>query len=282
MFKLCAFSDEAGSSVREQIEALVDNGIPYLEVRGVGGRNFIQLSVSEAASLKEELAARNLSVWSVGSPIGKIGIREPFAPHFEEFKHTLELAETVGARCIRLFSFYIPQGEDPSVCRDEVMERLMRFAEEAEGHPVCLCHENEKGIYGDTAPRCLDIHEHLPQIRCVFDPANFVQCGQDTKEAWKLLGDKVYYMHIKDARKDGSVVPAGEGDGNLGYLLRQYDGKGASVLTLEPHLSDFVGLGALENAEKSKVDAHRYSTGRAAFDAAASALKALLAKEKIG
>ena len=47
----------------------------------------------------------------------------------------------------------------------------------------------------------------------VFDPANFVQCGIDTIEAFELLQDRITYLHIKDALPDGSVVPAGKGHG---------------------------------------------------------------------
>ena len=71
---------------------------------------------------------------------------------------------------------------------------------------------------------------------------------------------------------DGSVVPAGKGIGNLPYLLKNYNG---SVLTLEPHLSVFDGFDKLEAKEKTKMG-YCYSTPRAAFDAAVSALKELI------
>ena len=48
----------------------------------------------------------------------------------------------------------------------------------AKGSGIVLCHENEKGIYGDIASRCAEIHRELPALKAVFDPANFIQCGQ--------------------------------------------------------------------------------------------------------
>lgn len=95
------------------------------------------------------------------------------------------------------------------------MERLERFLEASAGSGVTLCHENEKGIYGDTAARCADIHQTLPAFKAVFDPANFIQCGQDTAEAWERLSPYVEYLHIKDALSDGTVVPAGKGIGRI-------------------------------------------------------------------
>ena len=160
------------------------------------------------------------------------------------------------------------------------MDRLSRFLEEAEGCPVVLCHENEKGIYGDTAARCLDIHRQLPALRAVFDPANFIQCGQETLEAWELLAPYVEYLHIKDALAGGQVVPAGKGDGHVPEILRRYRAQGGRVLTVEPHLAVFSGLDKLESGEKSVVDAYAYPSQRAAFDAAVAALKACLDEEE--
>ena len=80
-------------------------------------------------------------------------------------------------------------------------------------------------------------------------------------------------MHIKDALADGTVVPAGKGVGNIPYLLERYRGE---VLTLEPHLSVFKGLENLEADERSRIGNDRYASKRAAFDAAAVALKEIM------
>lgn len=275
-FTLCAFADEAGSNIQDQIKALNEHHIPFLEVRGVNGKNISQLTIQQAKELKELLKNNGISVWSIGSPLGKIGIKDDFAQHLELCKHTLELALAAGVSCIRLFSFFIPAGEDAKIYRDEVMERLSRFCEAAKGSNVILCHENEKGIYGDIAPRCLEIHQQIPEMPAIFDPANFIQCGQDTLKAWELLACHVKYMHIKDALFSGYVVPAGKGDGNIPQLLKKFKAQGGSVITLEPHLAVFSGLEALENGEKSMVDAYAYPSQRAAFDAAVAALKSII------
>ena len=213
-------------------------------------------------------------MWSLGSPYGKSGIREPFGPRLDEFRRGLELALALGASHIRLFSFFLPREEAPQVFRDEVLERLSRFCKAAQGSGIVLCHENEKGIYGDTAPRCAEIHRALPDLRAVFDPANFIQCGQPTLPAWELLAPYVEYMHIKDALADGSVVPAGCGEGHLPELLEQYQG---TVLTLEPHLAVFEGLAALEQeGARTDIPSYRYTSNREAFAAAAAALRGLI------
>ncbi len=264
-FRLAAFADEAANDLAGQIEAMQKNGITLLEIRGVDGENIDGISKAKARVLRKILDYVGIGVWSLGSPFGKISISDDFAPHLESFKHSLELADILGAKHIRLFSFYGTTDIDP------VLERLNAFIDAAKGTDIILCHENEKGIYGDTAAKCLEIHKALPQLKAVFDPANFIQCGQDTREAWEHLSPYVEYMHIKDALPDGSVVPAGKGSGELKYLLSQYKGE---VLTVEPHLSVFEGFDKLETEQKTKMR-YTYPDSLTAFRTAVDSLKEL-------
>ena len=275
-FRLAAFADEADGRISEQIKAMTENGIDYLEIRGVDGENISDISKEKAREVRKHLDDAGLSVWSLGSPYGKIGICDDFTAHLDKFKKGLDLADILGAKHIRMFSFYVPSGDEARY-KEEVFRRLEQFIFAANGSGVILCHENEKGIYGDIADRCVEIHKEFPTLKAVFDPANFVQCGQNTIKAWELLLPYVEYMHIKDAMADGSVVPAGKGTGNLPYLLRNYKGK---VLTLEPHLSVFDGFDKLETEEKTKMG-YCYPSSRAAFDAAVDALKELIGGEKL-
>ena len=267
-FTLAAFADEAASSLEGQICAMQENGIPLLEIRGVDGENVSELSAKKAREIRGKLEDAGLGVWSLGSPYGKISLADDFGPHLDRFKRSLEICDILGARHIRLFSFYGAEGRF-----EEVARRLERFLEAAAGSGIVLCHENEKGIYGDMASRCLELHKAFPDLKAVFDPANFIQCGQNTKEAWELLHPYVEYLHIKDALPDGSVVPAGCGTGDLPFLLSAYKG---NVLTIEPHLSVFDGLKDLEGSEKSKVGTYAYPDSMTAFRAAADALKGLI------
>jgi sugar phosphate isomerase/epimerase len=178
---------------------------------------------------------------------------------------------------IRLFSFYPPEGERPENYKNEVIDRLGQFILAAKGSGVNLCHENEKGIYGDIPERCLEIHKALPELKGIFDPANFVQCGVDTLGAWDMLKDYIYYMHIKDAREDGFVVPAGYGAGNLKEVVSAFIKNGGRNFTIEPHLTVFDGLGALEReGEKSGIGEFKYASAELAFDDAATKFKDLL------
>ena len=276
---LHAFSDEAGQDLNEQIKALSENGYEGMEIRGVGGENISKITIEQAKDIKKRVEDAGLCVWSIGSPIGKITLDADFEAHMDLYKHTLELSAIFGAKAFRLFSFHMPKDEtDFSPYKNEVIERMGRFVDVAKGYDIKICHENEKGIYGDNASRCLEIHQAVPELGGIFDPANFVQCKQDTLEAWDLLSPYITYMHIKDANPEGKVVPAGEGIGNVGAILKKYYAMGGRDLTLEPHLKVFDGMKDLEkDFDAGKIGQRKvYPTARAAFDAAVTALNGLI------
>ena len=253
--KISGFSDEIEKSIDVQFEVLNKLNIKYFEVRGVDGKNISTLSDEEVLTLKSKMEQYGIKVSSIGSPIGKIKIEEDFAPHFEVFKKVVNIAKTLGTKYIRMFSFYHEGGDEWTAKeREEVLARLRQMIACAKEQDVMLLHENEKGIYGDTADRCIDLMKELAcdNFKAVFDPANFVQCGQDTKYAFDHLKEYVEYMHIKDARfEDGRVVPSGMGDGNVAYVLKALFENGYNgFLSLEPHLGSFEGLAELELDDK--------------------------------
>ena len=194
------------------------------ELRGVDGINVSDLTPLQASDVHKKLESSGISVSAIGSPIGKIKITDPFEPHLDKLKNTCETADTLFASRIRVFSFFIPDGK----------------------------YENEKGIYGDTPERCLEIlNEFDGRLGCVFDPANFIQCGCEPFEySYNLLKTHITYLHIKDALKNGTVVPAGMGVGSIPELLAVINRvhKGDFILTIEPHLRVFSGLENLEEA----------------------------------
>ncbi len=267
--KLCAFADEASKDLSGQIEALKRNNISLLEIRGVDGQNISEITLEKAKEVKELLDKNGIRAWSIGSPVGKAKINADVEKQEEAFLRLCEIARLFGCKRIRMFSFF--DGEEK-----EIIARLNHLCELA-GDDIILCHENEKGIYGDKAEKCLKICQEVKGIKAVFDPANFVQCKVETKSAWEMLNPYVDYLHIKDALENGQVVPSGHGIGNLEYIVGEYAKKGGRVLTLEPHLMEFYGLSKLENGESLKGES-KFDDENEAFDTGVRALKNLLDK----
>lgn len=274
--RLSGFADEIHGNLEKQIEVLKKLDIHHVEMRGVNGKGLVEYPISEVKEIKRQLEGEGIRLSSVGSPIGKIMITGEFAPHMELYKHTVEIAHVMETPNIRMFSFFMPQDESYAPYRGKVMDQLGQMADYAKSNHVTLLHENEKDIYGDMADRCLEIMKEFygEHFKAVFDFANFVQCRQNTLEAFEMLKPYIAYIHVKDALwSDASVVPAGMGDGHVEEILGMLKAGGyQGFLSLEPHLSDFTGFEALEKnaAEKKKM------SGEEAFTMAYEALKKIL------
>lgn len=274
---LSGFADEASADIEGQIRAMKENGLSALELRGVGGKNVTELSISEFESIARSLDDASLYISSIGSPIGKIDIGDDFERHFDIFKKLVEFADISSTKYMRIFSFY---GVDNDQKEIEVYRRLNILSDYAKAAGVILCHENEKGIFGEGPENCLKIFNNVRGMRGVFDPANFVQCGVDTRIAWDMLSEHIEYLHIKDALADKSVVPAGIGIGNLEYVMSSYSKTGKNLYSLEPHLRIFEGFSKLEreNEKTDKLSAYTFDNGTDAFRASANAAKEILNK----
>ena len=250
-FIYSGFADEISKDLKEQIKCLKELSMEYLELRGVDGVNVADFSDEMIENIKRELSENGIKVSSIGSPIGKYDINEDLEIQIEKVKRIIEIAHKFDTKYIRIFSYFMKPDEWDTY-RDEVIRRLSEFVKLAEAENVIMLHENEKDIFGENAENCKYIFDNIksPNLKGVFDPANFVQCGVDTKKAFETLREDIVYMHIKDSQADGTVVPAGAGLGNIPYILSElnksdYEG----FVSLEPHLGAFEGLAGLEKGE---------------------------------
>ena len=254
MWTLTGFADEISPELSEQLATLEQEQMRFLELRAVWGKNVLELSAEELDRVKTTLREAGVGVSSVGSPIGKTPITQPFEPQLERFRTALHAAQVLGAPYIRIFSFYMPEGEDRGLYRGEVVDRLGALTDEARGAGVTLLHENEKGIYGDTPGRCVEILSGVdsPLLRAAWDPENFIQEGvRPHTEGYALLRPYIEYVHVKDAvLGTGQVVPAGEGDGELRETIAALRESGFDgYFSLEPHLKAAGPLGGFSGPE---------------------------------
>jgi sugar phosphate isomerase/epimerase len=273
MWTLTGFADEISPELDEQLDTLAEESIRFVELRSVWNKNVLDLTDDEIEKVGAAISERAIGVSSIGSPVGKVPIVEDFAPHLERFHRALHVAKALETPYVRVFSFFMPEGEDPATYRDEVLGRMGTLAKEAEDASIVLVHENEKNIYGDTPGRCLDILTEVdsPALRAAWDAANFVQCGVNHPygEGYEALRPYLEYVHVKDALSgSGRVVPAGEGDGEIRETISALHASGFDgFFSLEPHLAS----------------SGTYSgfSGPALFSRAARAFKNLLRQKEI-
>lgn len=265
-WQLSGFGDEIDPDPRVQCAVLSALGARHIEVRSAWGVNIVDLDDDGLDALAATVRDAGMGVSAIASPIGKSELDVPAGFELGRLDRALRAADVLGARHVRLFSFWCREPDAAARGRDEIMSRMGAWAERAERAGATLVHENEKHIYGDTPERVLDIVQTVdsPALRLAWDNANFVQVGvRPITDGWAHLAPYVEYLQVKDARlADGAVVPAGEGDGELRETIANLRDAGFSgFASLEPHLTDYSATGGF--------------SGAAAFGRAARAFRSL-------
>jgi len=267
-----AFADEISDDLTEQIAVLARNQVSFADMRGVGGRNVLDLSQREARAVRAELDRHGIAVASLASPVGKCPVDVPPGELRRRFERAAALAHIFGTPWLRVFSFFRPAADpvpaDPggTAWRDAVLARLATMTGWARESGVLLLVENEQQTYADTIARAAEVLAHVGGDHCglVFDAANFVHCGQQPyPDAYHALRPWLRQVHVKDVSVDGRMVAAGQGVARWPELLRELQQDGyTGYLSLEPHLARAGRLGGF--------------TGPDLFDTAAVALRDLL------
>ena len=244
MFTLSAFADEISPDPQTQIDVLQACGVRHIEFRSILGTNVLALSDLQIQEFKSLLDKHGFKLSAIGSPIGKIRIDEPFAPHLEKFQRALHLCKIFDTPNLRIFSYYPADNDAWSQWRGEVLGRMTRKCELAAKAGVRLIHENEHRIYGDDPVRVVDLMQMLRAsfgakvLGCAYDPANYVFCGFDPWDGWQKTKEWTIHFHIKDWKHGalhGSI--AGEGEGRIPEVIADAVKRGYSgFATMEPHL----------------------------------------------
>lgn len=275
---LSAFADEYSADFKQQLEGLRSFDIGQVEVRGVDGKNVSVLTPSEVKEVKSKLDCYGIGVSAIGSPIGKVALDGDLDAHRDMAKRVFETAESLGARYIRMFSFYASEGKEITDYKDKVFEELAKLVELAKSHGVVLCHENEAKIYGDVPSRCREIYDFFGgELKTVFDMGNYVLEGVDPyPAAYDLLKDSIAYFHIKDALSAGAIVPPGKGEAKIAEILKAHSkySAGDFFVSLEPHLQLFSGLNSLVGRRFD--NPYKYNSEKEAFADAVNKLKGIL------
>ena len=246
-WRLSGFGDKVDADPRVQVAVLQALGASHIDVRSAWDTNVVQMSDEQLSELAALFSGKKMGVSAIASPIGKVDIGLPIEHEVQRLRRAIAAAQTLSATYIRIFSFYYP-GRDADEVRDDVITRMRALARTAEEAGVILLHENEKEIFGDIPSRVLDIIETVnsPALRACWDAANFVQVGiKPFDEAYSILRPHLEYLHVKDALlADASVVPAGEGDGQMQQTIDALRDSGyTGFVSLEPHLTGAFGLG---------------------------------------
>ena len=219
---LSGFADEAAyhKTAVEQFAPFAALGLQYYSLRAIdagrGIKNVLQLTTAEIQKIRHQEDEYDLSVASIGSPIGKVKLLDvddgtknafvPFARYLEKEVHrACELAHAFETKLIRGFSFYPPGGDDPWKHMPQAVDQIGQIAETCHRSDLTFGLEVEANLVGRDGLILAEIHRQVnhPALMLVFDAANLLCQGFTTSEVfahYQAMKPAMGWMHIKDYR----------------------------------------------------------------------------------
>ena len=217
-FRIAAITDEfSPDSLEAALTGMTEVGMTGAELRVVGRRNMIDLSDEEVAAVRGQVESKGLEIVSLASPLLKCVLPDspPLdsrvqhdvfgSPHtFEDqpvlTRRAFEIAERLGVRIIRVFSYW--RTTDPEKCFPRLREALLALADTAASRGMVIALENEHACNVGTAAeaaRFLSTIDH-PALQLLWDPANASILGETPfPDGYNLLSpDRIVHVHAKD------------------------------------------------------------------------------------
>jgi sugar phosphate isomerase/epimerase len=212
----------------------------------------MKLTKSEITKLRHLEDEYGMNVASIGSPIGKVKLRDvddgtknqfvPFDKYLEkEVARACELAHAFETKLIRGFSFYHPKGTDPWEHVNQAADQLAQIAEACHRSDLTYGLEIEANLVGQSGDLMAELHRRVnhPALVTIFDGGNVISQGYSTEETFTqylAMKPSIGWLHIKDyhdpqlsgrtehvdEEKLKNFVPAHLGDSGHERILRDF------------------------------------------------------------
>lgn len=257
-FRLGIISDEISTNLDEAVDFITSYKLHGVELREIWGKNIMISPQEDLDRAKKLLAAHDITVSDIASPIFKWNIPGE-ATHANE-KHdfavgrfteedadktllkSFELARFFGTKKVRIFTYW--RVADPEKVYSQVRDRMGKAARLAEKNDIILMVENEQecnvGTGKELGRLLRDVNS--PALRGVWDPGNASVLGETPfPDGYEAVKGMFPHMHIKDTRKNpqtGKMVWAPVGGGVIdfkGQFAALHKEKYSGTMSLETH-----------------------------------------------
>jgi len=252
-FRFTGFADEAGKTLKEQIDVTKKAGWSSIEVRLVEGKNFCDIPDAQFDAALDSLTSNGIQIAGFGSQIANWArpITTDFQVDVDELKRAIPRMKKAKANIIRCMSY--PNKEmEREAYKKEVFKRLGTLAKMAQDAGIILGHENCNGYGGEGPDQTLEMLEKVnnPAFKLIFDTGNNTLHDHNnhaTVDFYNKVKQHIVHVHIKAAKpgSEGKFVTCypDEDPQQLPILTdlkkRGYDG----WLSIEPHLKAAVHAG---------------------------------------
>ena len=255
---LSGFADESANHKMavEQFAVFAALGLHYYSLRfvdvGGGIKNVMKLTKGEITKLRHLEDEYGMNVASIGSPIGKVKLRDeedgtanqfvPFKRYLEkDVRRACDLAHAFETKLVRGFSFYHPKGSDPWDHVEQAAEQLGQIAEACHRSDLTFGLEVEANLVGQSGQLMAELHRRVnhPALVTIFDGGNLVSQGYSTDEVFDqylAMKPSIGWIHVKDYRDPQTKGRTAHVDEDM---LKNFVPADAGDSGYEPILADF-------------------------------------------
>ena len=216
--RLAAITDEfSPDDLDTALGRMATVGMTGAELRVVGGRNMLDLSDDDIERVREQVAARGMTIVALASPLLKCVL--PDAPPLDSrvqhdvfgsaytyedqprlAKRAFEIAARLGTRVIRVFSYW--RTIEPPACFDRVATALHALGDEAGKRGLVIGLENEHACNVGTGAEAAQVLARVdhPAVGLVWDPANASILGETPfPDGYAAIPrGRIIHVHAKD------------------------------------------------------------------------------------
>ncbi len=236
-------NDEFSDNIDEAIAFAKKNGLKYIELRILNGKDITEINQTQAFSLAEKIASAGILVSAIASPflkwkpqsdLPKI-LGQSATTETDYFTHLMDLADIFGAPNIRIYSYL----KQENINIEELGQHLDIYSQMALERGINLLLENDGLCNIDTINKMHQLFEiyGFSNVFPLLDLGAMVAMEDNFKpqELHDLI-NKCSYFHIRDydAELKRCVVI---GDGNVAYeeLLTDKKDDNEAILSIAPH-----------------------------------------------
>jgi sugar phosphate isomerase/epimerase len=230
---LAAATDEFAPDLDTALRAMREIGIQAAEIRSVNGRGVLDAPEDELRRARQLLDALGMQAVLVSTPVMKcvlpttaVDPRFDFEVMASPFKFedqprlsrkAFEAAKILGAKCVRVFSFY--RAQQPLATHPMLQRMLAGLAAKAAEDGLSIALQNDPACNVATAGEAAQMLGKVdhPNLKLIWDPVAALEAGDKPfPEAYVLLpAARIAAVSVRDCRLrngDPEWVPVGTGD----------------------------------------------------------------------
>ena len=245
MFKTGVIGDEISQDFERVATVTKELGLESIEIRSTWNKPPQDLGSDDIVRIKRILKNNGLKVCAIASPFFKCDIDsdDEYKQHLKILERCIRLADELGTRIIRGFTFWKKEGLDRYW--EKMVDRFIQPVKVVGLEGIILGIENEHSCFLGTGNEVKTLLGRLnsKNVKAIWDPCNevFANGGYNPfPEGYDAIKDQMVHMHLKDAKKNenGEVECVAVGKGVIdykGHFKRLLDDGYDGCISLETH-----------------------------------------------